>query len=124
MNTDTDMAVSASDAGVWIDGYAGVYARAAMVSVAGEYGYRIPTEWAEAIRAEAAWLWPDMGQDELERYWDALPWIVDAAEAHLQSLAPAGFMFGWLDGDFILAPMCEDEDEACTDESCWHWLEV
>lgn len=48
--------------------------------------------------------------------------MLDKAEEWLnENVASEGFLFGWLDGDFTLAPICDD-DQACTDEECWHWL--
>ena len=82
-------------AGCWVDGSRGHYAAPYMVTLAVDRGYPITEEDQELITAYLAGETFDPEGAVVE--------IADEAEAWLnEHMAPAGYLFGWSDGDFML----------------------
>jgi len=90
------------DAGCWIDGHWGQYGAARLVNIAIDHGFVDPYASDLASRHLAAAglsAAPDLTDDEFEQ----LMYVSDVAEVWMDEyVAPAGFSFGWLDGEFFL----------------------
>lgn len=92
---------SVSDAGTWVDGSRGVYAPVIMLDLAIEHGYQVAAD-DQGLVAWARDGYPtDEGRPDFPEFWDEL--LGEVEEWMSEHVAPDGYSFGWLDGDFILA---------------------
>lgn len=81
------------DAGCWIDGHTGHYGNQYLIRIALSRG------WEGADAEVLADRYPDIDLDESE----ILYACADEAESWLnENVAPAGYLFGWHDGEFFL----------------------
>lgn len=79
-------------AGCWIDGQWGHYAPVRLVTIAKDSGFRVTHEEQRAIDAYLN------GADESEM----ITYLADQAEAWMnENVAPEGWMFDWIDGEFF-----------------------
>lgn len=108
--------ITEANTGVWVDSYAGQFAVDEMILAASSFGFEIPETISEAILQRGL-------------YWDSnldidtnlLYEIADEAEMFLNELvADKPLLFGWSDGDFWLAAICEEEQRETCDEDT-HW---
>jgi hypothetical protein len=84
---------TAIDAGCWVDGGRGRYARARVIEIALDCG------WEDSEATEIVARYPELSEDQQ----DALGDVVNNAEQYLnEHVAPEGFSFGWHDGEFFL----------------------
>jgi hypothetical protein len=70
-------------------------------------------------------LWCGMSHDPKPTWpvasiWEARTEAIDRITDRLNELTPDGWTWDWVDGEFYLMPICDDE-ENCTDETCAHW---
>jgi hypothetical protein len=87
---------TSEDAGCWVDGVRGIHALAFMVVNLAKHrcGYPLSTEDENVIELY------DFGDPEWSEHAHA---IADEAEAWMnEHVAPEGYTFLWLDGDFVL----------------------
>lgn len=92
-----------SDAGCWIDGHWGHYGPARLIEIAHNFGY----EKDGAMCQE--YLYGDASSLKCEFIVEA----ADEAEAWMNAnVAPAGFSFGWHDGEWFL--WSDESWEKCT----------
>lgn len=102
---DTVKRATAADAGCWVDGHYGQYAVAIMVSVATQCGFADDELALIAARHLASMAAPSDSSSQLtdteaEYLFDSS----DRVESWLnEHVAPAGYLFGWHDGEFFLA---------------------
>lgn len=99
---------NATATGCYIDGHWGWRGTARTLEIAEDLGY----PRSEGDRAMLA-------DEDSESYMDDAVFLADKAEAWLNDHTAEGFVWYWHDGEFFLAPMCEDGD--CDDETCAHW---
>lgn len=88
-----------SDAGCWIDGHWGRYAITNLLAIAESEGWPgMDAELASAIRCNDAEFCSDSCCCQ-----EIIVSAADEAEAWMNAnLAPAGYSFGWHDGEFFL----------------------
>lgn len=53
-------------------------------------------------------------------WWEIRTEATDRITERLNDVTPDGWVWDWVDGEFFLMPVCDD-DETCTDETCAHW---
>ena len=125
MAKQTDKATP-EDAGCWIDAHWGQYGTARLIEIAASYGwvddctfgYDKPGEEDSrtAVDIAAAHLAsigpsesPEISSDEFEYMLEA----ADAAEEWMNAhVAPAGYSFGWFEGEFFLWSFEQWEEES------------
>jgi hypothetical protein len=91
-----------ADAGCYVDGHWGRYAVAHMVNRAEEYGYADAEVTGLADRHMAS-MGPSGTDGLTDDEHEALSDASDSVEAWLNdNVAPDGYAFGWLDGEFYL----------------------
>jgi hypothetical protein len=106
-----------ADTGCWVDGVKGIYAPVAVVDIARSRGFAWPHpdtdadlyEWARAGQHGPGPMNEDSSVAWGELCDDAEQWLDD-------HIAPEGYWFGWLDGDFMLgseAQWCEWMGDRC-----------
>jgi hypothetical protein len=103
------MRVNAEAQGCWIDGHWGQYGVVRLCEIVEAHGG--PSLLRYDVDVAMA--------GDVERDVDAETWAADDAERWLNDhVAPEGFLFGWFDGEFFLAPLgwWRDDDADTVDE--------
>lgn len=90
-----------SEAGTWISSQWGRYAPFRLVQMAHWHGFKFSREDCAAFDRVKAEL--EGGPAAPEADWGALDALADSAEEWVnENVAPAGFRFGWDEGEFVL----------------------
>lgn len=56
-------------------------------------------------------------------WWEIRHEATDKIVERLNDATPEGWVWDWVDGEFFLMSICDDEED-CTDEECAHWRYV
>lgn len=107
------------ETGCWVEGHWGQYGPDRLAEQVESLGWRPdatndPRAWR--VAAEEA---DEKGLRE-HSLWEYHIEAMNDIESWLNEHTPDGFVWYWHDGEFFLAPICDDPDE-CTDDTCAHW---
>jgi hypothetical protein len=112
--------VDPATAGCWIDGHLGQYAVPRMIEIAADHGYRDPAtdppfaqpDIVDIARRKLASMGPSTSPQISDDEEEQLMWTVDDVESWMnENIAPEGYSFGWLDGEFFLGSASWWEEE-------------
>lgn len=108
------------ESGCWVDGHWGQYGPDHLADKIDGLIDIEPLDDPRVLR-EIAVTTDAMGyHDAAIAWWEIRSDATNKLTERLNDVTPDGWIWDWVDGEFFLMPICDDE-ETCTDETCAHW---
>lgn len=111
----------AVEPGCWVDGHWGQYGPDHLADKIDGIIDLEPLDDPRVLR-QIAEITEDMGYRDAASAWQEIrSEATDKMTERLNEVTPDGWTWDWVDGEFFLMPLCDDE-ETCTNEECAHWM--
>jgi len=115
-----DLSTDVCNTGCWVEGHWGQYAGDHLADKIDHMFNIEPLDDPRVLRAIADST-DDMGYGDAAFAWSEIrSEAIDKLTDRLNDATPEGFVWDWVDGEFFLMSICDDEED-CTDEECAHW---